>query len=97
MRILAPTMVTDWEFSDSGFEKRISMYLPNREELSFLVVFEFPKDSMMGLVERTASSISLLAFLFEGDPTGGLTASLILRENGLLASTTWSTVAKYRI
>lgn len=38
----------------------ISMYLPKREELSLRVVLALPKASMMGLVARICSSVSLI-------------------------------------
>lgn len=39
---------------------RTSMYFPKREELSFLVVFALPKASMIGLVAKICSSVSLI-------------------------------------
>jgi hypothetical protein len=36
------------------------MYLPNREELSFLVVLAFPNASMIGLLARICRSVSLM-------------------------------------
>src|ERR1700722_414680 len=53
------------------------IYLPKRDELSFRVVFAFPKASSMGLVARICRSISLdsssenLVFLLVA--SGGLT------------------------
>lgn len=38
--------------------KWISRYFPNRDELLFLSVFAFPKDSSKGLVASTMSLIS---------------------------------------
>ena len=42
VRILAPTIVTDKGFFGFSLNK-ISIYFPNRDELSFLVVFALPK------------------------------------------------------
>ncbi len=36
------------------------MYFPKREELSFLVVFAFPKASMIGLLAKICLSVSLI-------------------------------------
>jgi hypothetical protein len=74
------------------------MYFPKREELSFRVVFEFPKDSMIGFVERTASSISLLPPRL-GVPTAGepVSSLLVLRVKSFLAAnppSMISTIAK---
>ena len=40
-------------------ERLASMYLPKRELLSFLVVFAFPKASMIGLLAKICLSVSL--------------------------------------
>jgi hypothetical protein len=36
------------------------MYFPNRDELSFRVVFALPNASMIGFVARICSSVSLI-------------------------------------
>src|SRR5277367_2659346 len=65
-------------------ESSTSMYFPNREELSFLVVFALPKASMMGLVAKICSSVWLI-------PPGVVPT---FRRFGFFGS---STVAKYLI
>src|SRR5271154_2887964 len=61
-----------------------SIYFPNREELSFLVVFAFPNASMMGFVAKICSSVWLI-------PPGVVPT---FRRFGFFGS---STVAKYLI
>lgn len=60
------------------------MYLPKRDELSFLVVFAFPNASMMGFVARIWRSVSDM-------PSLSFDAFLFPGRSGS------STVAKYRI
>lgn len=64
------------------------MYLPNRDELSFRVVFAFPNASMIGLLARICLSTSLM-------PSSPSPLASRLREPwvGLAGS---STEAKYR-
>ena len=67
-----------------------SMYLPNREELSFLVVLALPKASMIGLLARICLSTSLI-------PSSSILAPSTrrrLEEASFFAGS--STEAKYR-
>ncbi|KAH3682258.1 hypothetical protein WICPIJ_006768 [Wickerhamomyces pijperi] len=48
--------------------KRISKYLPKREELSFLVVLALPKASMIGLVAKICFSVSDISILVSWPP-----------------------------
>lgn len=47
------------EVMEESMYQHTCIYLPNREELSFRVVFAFPKASRIGLVARICCSISL--------------------------------------
>ena len=55
--------------------KLMSMYLPNRDELSFLLVLALPNDSISGLV---CSSRSLIRVTSPDEP---LTAATYLRKS----------------
>lgn len=74
--ILAPTI-------SLVLSNKISMYFPNRDELSFRVVFALPNASMIGFVARICCSVSLIPLLSLFPP---------LRLPGRVGS---STVAKY--
>ncbi|KAH3664626.1 hypothetical protein OGATHE_003441 [Ogataea polymorpha] len=60
--MLAPMITTFWS-------NRISRYLPNLDELSFLVVLALPKASMMGFVAKICFSVSDMSWLLWSEST----------------------------
>lgn len=70
-------------------EALTSMYFPKRDELSFLVVFAFPKASMIGFVASICLSTSLIpASSPESATPPGPTAFWRWRRTGRFGSST---------
>lgn len=58
-----PSAVVSIQRLGKQSERLTSMYFPNLDELSFLVVLAFPNASMIGFVARICSSVSLIPLL----------------------------------